>query len=153
MLGNALVLAGRAQDVSPADIVDALAALPNNSRIATGFTEAVPVGIYARQALEALGLWDAYAPRLVQTENTRIAAALAARGEVARAFVYATDVAADPLIATEAEIAPHLHDPITYPLAVCARGPHLDRVALADYLAGEAGFEAFQAHGFTRGPV
>ncbi len=148
VLGNRLVLAGRADEITPRGIEDALASLPEDARIATGFTGAVPVGIYARQTLEALGLWDSFAPRLVQTENTRIAAALTARGEVARALIYASDVTADPALAVEAPVPPDLHDPIIYPLAVTARGPHPDRAALAAYLASPPALEQFRAQGF-----
>ena len=88
-------------------------------------------------------------PYLVQTENTRVAAALAARGEVARALIYATDVAADPGLAVEAEVPADLHDPIAYPLAMVARGPHPGRAALFDYLSGQEALEAFRAQGFS----
>lgn len=152
VLGNQLVLAGAASLISPASFDAALDALPANARIATGFTEAVPVGIYTRQALTALGLWDTYAPRLVQTENTRIAATLAARQDVARAIIYATDILADPLIATEATVEPHLHDQIIYPLALCARGSHPDRAALAHFLTSDASLAAFRSHGFAGAP-
>ena len=149
VLGNSLVLAGRARQITPRDIADALAALPGDARIATGFTQAVPVGIYARQTLEALDLWQTFAPRLVQVENTRIAAALATRGEVARALIYASDVAADRALAVEATVPARLHDAIIYPLAVTAAGPHPDRAALAEFLASPATLARFRAHGFT----
>ncbi|MGR3710080.1 MAG: molybdate ABC transporter substrate-binding protein [Alterinioella nitratireducens] len=149
VLSNTLVLAGREGEISPGGIEEALAALPEDARIATGFVEAVPVGIYARQALQALGQWDRVLPYLVQTENTRVAAALAARGEVARALIYATDVAADPGLAVEAEVPADLHDPIAYPLAMVARGPHPGRAALFDYLSGPEALEAFRAQGFS----
>jgi len=148
ILGNRLVLAGRADEITPRGIEEALAALPEDARIATGFTGAVPVGIYARQTLESLDLWEAFAPRLVQTENTRIAAAMTARGEVARALIYASDVAADPALAAEATVPPDLHDPITYPLATTARGAHPDRAALAVHLASPPALARFRAHGF-----
>lgn len=148
VLGNRLVLAGRTEEITPRGIADALTALPAAARIATGLTRAVPVGIYARQTLEALTLWEDFAPRLVQTENTRIAAALTARGEVARALIYASDVTADPSLGTEADVPPGLHDPITYPLAITARGGHPDRAALAAFLASPPALERFRAHGF-----
>lgn len=149
VLGNRLVLAGRADEITPRGIEDALTALPVRARIATGFTGAVPVGIYARQTLETLDLWDSFAPRLVQTENTRIAAALTARGEVARALIYASDVAADPGLGIEAEVPPGLHDPIIYPLAITARGTHPERAALAAFLAAPPALARFRAAGFT----
>src|SRR3712207_2169247 len=48
-------------------------ALGPNGRIATGEVTSVPVGRYAKSALERLGLWSEFQPRLAQTENVRAA--------------------------------------------------------------------------------
>jgi hypothetical protein len=63
---------------SPNDI---LAILGPEGRIAVAQTNAVPAGIYAREAMESLGIWDALAPRLAQSDNVRGAVFLVARGK------------------------------------------------------------------------
>jgi molybdate transport system substrate-binding protein len=86
-------------------------------RIAISNPESVPVGKYAKAALEAAGLWEALKDRMINTQNVRQSLDYVARGEVDAGFVYATDAAATPgrvkavfSVATQA--------PITYPIAV-----------------------------------
>lgn len=149
LLGNRLVLAGPADAVTPqADLAAALDALPVGSSIATGLLEAVPAGIYARQALDATGRLDAFLPRIVQTENVRLALALAARGEVARAIVYRTDALVEPSIAVEVLIPADLHAPIRYPVALLARGTAPGAAAFYDFLGSAPAAEIFARRGF-----
>jgi molybdate transport system substrate-binding protein len=59
LLGNVLVLiAGKASNIDHADIEPGLdlAKLAGDDRIATGDVKAVPVGLYAKAALEKLGV-------------------------------------------------------------------------------------------------
>src|SRR5690349_1243775 len=75
LVGNQLVLIAPADSkielkIAPGfDIVGALEA----GRLATGDPDAVPVGKYARSALESLGVWDEMADRLVRADNVRSA--------------------------------------------------------------------------------
>src|SRR3954447_15066282 len=94
LLGNRLVV------VAPADSpVRDLAftasamrqALGTNGRIATGEVTSVPVGRYAKSALERLGLWTVVQPRLAEAENVRAALTFVSRGEAPLGIVYDTD--------------------------------------------------------------
>src|SRR5262249_21181674 len=58
-----------------------LAQLVGDGRIATADVRVVPVGKYAKAALEKLGSWDAAASKFAMTENVRAALMLVARGE------------------------------------------------------------------------
>jgi molybdenum ABC transporter molybdate-binding protein len=61
LLGNVLVLiAGKASKIDHADIEPGLdlAKLAGDGRIATGDVKEVPVGLYAKAALEKLGVWQ-----------------------------------------------------------------------------------------------
>ena len=51
-------------------------------RIAIAEPQSVPAGIYARQYLEKLGLWEQLAGKIVPTENVRAALAAVASGNV-----------------------------------------------------------------------
>ena len=149
IVSNQLVVAGPIGAVETnTDFAAALGSLPDDARIATGLLNAVPAGIYARQALEAEGLLDRFLPRLVQTDNVRIALALAARGDVARAIVYRTDALADPQVAIDVRIPAYLHDPIRYPAAVTAGSDHPDATALLDFLSSPHARAIFESHGF-----
>lgn len=149
LLTNRLVLAapnGTAQ--SGADLMASLAALPEDARIATGLIQSVPAGIYARQTLDHLDLLEGYLPRLVQTENVRVALALVARGEVARAFVYQSDALAEPAVSTEATVPSALHDPIRYPISILATSTHPEVEGLLAFLTSPEAMTRFATFGF-----
>src|SRR5262249_4693177 len=75
-LGNRLVLiapkASKSGNVTIAPGSD-LAKLVGDGRIVTADVRAVPVGKYAKAALEKLGAWAAAEPKFAMTENVRAA--------------------------------------------------------------------------------
>ena len=85
LLGNELVVIAPASsplnalEFSEAAFTEAL----GDSRLATGDVTSVPVGIYAKAALQKLNLWNVVEPRLAQAENVRAALAFVARKEAA----------------------------------------------------------------------
>jgi molybdate transport system substrate-binding protein len=84
LLGNVLVLiAAKDSKIDHADIGPGfdLAKLAGDGRIATGDVRAVPVGLYAKAALEKLGVWPSVEPKMAMTVNVRAALACVARGE------------------------------------------------------------------------
>ena len=119
LLGNRMVLVagadGPAVEIAKAGDMPALAA---DGRIVMALVDAVPAGIYGRAALESLGLWEDYAPRVAQADNVRAALALVSMGAVPVGIVYATDAAADPRVHVRGRFAPDLHPEIRYPAAV-----------------------------------
>ncbi len=115
LLTNRLVLIGR-EFVA----VD-LAALPQalgDDRLALALTEAVPAGIYARAALETLGLWEAVATQVVEADNVRAALQLVAIGAARFGIVYATDAQLERDVTVLADIPETSHPPIRYPAAL-----------------------------------
>ncbi|MEO0682851.1 MAG: molybdate ABC transporter substrate-binding protein, partial [Pseudomonadota bacterium] len=122
-----------------------------DGRLAVALTAAVPAGRYAREALGALGLWTALAPRLVETEDVRGALALAARAEVPYALVYATDAAAEPRVAVAARVPAEAHAPILYLAAATQETP--GAAAWLDWLGGPRGRALFARHGFAPPPA
>jgi len=101
LLGNRLVLIA-SKDSKLDDVTIGpgfnLAQLAGDGRIATGDVRAVPVGKYAKAALEKLGSWDAAAPKFAMTENVRAALTFVARGEAPLGIVYATDAKVEPRV-------------------------------------------------------
>jgi molybdate transport system substrate-binding protein len=120
LLGNKLVLiAGKDSKINEVTIgpdLD-LARLAGDGRIATGDARAVPVGIYAKAALQKLGLWDAVEPKLAMVGNVRAALVLVARGEAPLGIVYATDAKVEPAVKIIGVFPENLHEPIVYPAA------------------------------------
>ena len=73
-----------------------LAGLLGNGRIAIGDVRSVPAGLYAKVALEKLGLRSSVELKLVMAENVRAALVLVARREAPLGIVYETDARIDP---------------------------------------------------------
>ena len=73
-----------------------LAKLAGDGKIATGDVKAVPVGKYAKAALEKLGAWQAAEPKFAMAESVRAALTLVARGEAVLGIVYSTDAKVEP---------------------------------------------------------
>lgn len=149
-IANRLVLiapAGRAVAIRLEKGVDLLAPL-SDARLATGDPAHVPVGRYARQALEYLGAWRALEPRLARAENVRAALALVERGEAPLGIVYATDARAARSVRIVAEFPAASHSPIRYSFAVlAARDSRLARDALT-FLTSPRALQVFRSHGF-----
>ena len=145
--GNRLVVIGapEAPDLTtPQDLVGRL----GSDRLAMGQRDAVPAGIYARQWLSHVGLWDQLQGQLAETDNVRAALALVARQETPLGIVYASDATADPKVRTLYQIDPATHDPITYPSA--ALSPQ--GAALLSHMRTPALQTLFADHGFQPAP-
>lgn len=145
--GNALVLA---VPVDATDLPADLAALgdPRIRRIAIGQPDSVPAGRYAREALQTAGLWDTLLPRFVPAQNVRQALDYVARGEVDAAFVYTTDLAAQPDRVRRAFDVP-LDTPIRYPIAPVADSREPDvAAAFVHFVLSEEGQAVLRRRGF-----
>ncbi len=125
-----------------------LAALAGDDRIVTGDMRAVPVGRYARAALEKLGAWRTAEPKMAMAENVRAALALVARGEAPLGIVYETDARVEPNVKIIGRFPEDSHPPIVYPVAATVTAkPDVGRY-LAFLRSAEAK-AAFERHGFT----
>ena len=141
LLGNRLVLIG--PEGSAAGTPETL--VPGAERVAMALVDAVPAGIYGKQALTSLGLWETVAPRVVQADNVRAALALVALGEARLGVVYATDALAEPRVTVLATFPEAAHAPIRYPLARLT--PQGD--GLYDWLQRDEAAKIFEKHGFS----
>jgi len=151
LLGNELVLivgAGKPVQVTLKKGVDLLPLLGVDGRLATGDPKHVPVGIYAEQALKALGAWDAMQPRLARTEDVRAALLLVERGEAPLGIVYATDAAVSKGVKIAAAFPADSYDPVMYPFAVTKSGDTAEARALLVFLGGPEARAAFVRRGF-----
>lgn len=150
LLQNELVLVAHGSGAEPVDLNPQLdlVRLLGRGRLAMALVDAVPAGIYGRQALQHLGLWQAVERRVVQTDNVRVALALVARGEVPYGIVYRTDAAVEPRVSVVGSFPPGSHAPVVYPAAVLhgRAGPAV--AEFFDYLQGPEARAAFERQGF-----
>jgi molybdate transport system substrate-binding protein len=98
LLTNHLVIVTRRGIAPPATLADL--ADSRFERIAMADPVLAPAGIYAAAAIEQAGIAEAIASRLIQTGDVRMALASVATGSADAAFVYATDAATEPELAT-----------------------------------------------------
>ncbi len=152
LLSNALVLivpADRKTRVAIGPGFDLSAVLGRDGRLAIGDPAHVPAGIYGKQALTRLGLWDGVKDRIAPAADVRGALFLVERGEAPAGIVYATDAAAVQGVAVAGVFPAGSHPPITYPFAIVAGH---DSAGARELLAFASGAEAraiFARRGFA----
>ena len=149
LLANRLVVIVREDSASKfLDLnVDLIAAL-GEGRLALGDPDHVPAGIYARQALEAMGSWSELETRLVRATDVRIALHLVARGEAPLGIVYASDAKSIDGVRVVGEIATGLHAPIRYAIALVAGRNNKSARRFIEFLKTPEMEELFHRHGF-----
>ena len=150
LAGNRLVFVTGIGDMAPFEpsaTLD-LPALLDGGRLAVGNPDHVPAGIYARQALEALGLWPDVRNRLAPAADVRAALALVARGEAPLGIVYVTDAARIEGVHVVGSIPAALHEPVIYPVALVAGRKSALATRFFDFLTGPDGRAAFARAGF-----
>jgi molybdate transport system substrate-binding protein len=141
--------------IVPTDSVIAIRRLddlrqPAVRHIALGNPASVPVGRYARQALESGKLWNELGPRLINTQNVRQALDYVARNEVDAGFVYRTDAAVQKDKVRVAFEVP-LDTPITYPIAPAAASANADEARrFVAYVVSPAAQSVLARYGFLK---
>jgi len=151
LLGNSIVLiAGKDSKLSDVKIGQGfdLAKLAGDGKIATGDVKSVPVGKYAKSALEHLGSWSAAEPKFAMAESVRAALALVSRGEAPLGIVYSTDAKVDPGVKIVGTFPADSHPAIIYPVAatVTAKSGTDDYL---NFLKNTASKTIMEKYGFT----
>jgi len=150
LLGNRLVLI--APKDSKFDSVEIgpnfdLVGLAGSGSIATGDVGEVPVGKYAKAALENLGAWQAAAPKLINTPHVRRALTFVARGDASLGIVYATDAKLSPAVKVIGTFPADSHPAIIHPVAATVTAKP-DAVGYLAYLRSSDAKLIFEQYGF-----
>ena len=151
LLGNSLVLiAPKDSAINQVAIGPGfdLARLAANGRIATGDVISVPVGKYAKAALEKLGAWQAAEPKFAMAESVRAALTLVARGEVTLGIVYSTDARIESGVKVVGTFPDDSHPPIVYPVAATTTAK-AEAFSYLSFLRSWAAKAIFEKYGFT----
>jgi molybdate transport system substrate-binding protein len=134
LLGNTIVLIApkdsKIDNVTIGQGFD-LAKLAGDGKIATGDVKSVPVGKYAKAALEKLGSWQAAEPKFAMADNVRAALTLVARNEAVLGIVYSTDAKVEPGVKVIGTFPADSHPAIIYPVAATTTA----KPETSDYLA------------------
>lgn len=152
LLGNTLVLIarkdGKFKDVKIVPSFD-LAGMLGNERLSVGQVDSVPAGLYAKAALENLGVWKSVEPKLAQAENVRVALAYVSRGEAPLGIVYGTDAASEPQVIVIGTFPEGSHPAIVYPVAQLETSKNPKAAEFLKSLSSPAAQAVFKKHGFS----
>jgi molybdate transport system substrate-binding protein len=148
LLSNTLVI------VIPKDASSAIASptdLPKAvHHLALANPDAVPAGIYAKQYLMRLFLWENLRPMIVPTENVRACLAAVETGNADAGFVYKTDASISKRTKIAYEVPVAEGPPISYPIAVIKDSQSIEEATKAeDFLASAQAMMIFQKYGFA----
>lgn len=153
LLSNALVVVVLKD--SPLTVASlAELARPEFRRVATGNPAAVPVGVYAREALERLGGWERVKGKIVAASNARTALAAVESGNAEAGIVYKTDAAVSAKVEVLHEVPEADAPEIVYPAAVTrnAKNPAAAEKYLSYMEASSAARAVFGRFGFGAPP-
>lgn len=129
---------------SPQDL-----ALKQVTFIALGDTKTVPAGIYAKEYLQKIHLWDEIAPKVTPMENVRAALVAVEDGNAEAGIVYKTDAAISKKIRIAYEVPRGEAPAISYPVAAIKASKNLRAtIAFLSYLNSEAAGQVFSKYGF-----
>jgi molybdate transport system substrate-binding protein len=154
VIGRTDLATNRLVLVTPADDPAGIASIDDLARSGVQLVLAaagVPVGDYARRALENAGILDAALANVVSNEedDASVVAKVAA-GEADAAIVYASDVAAAAgTDLRSVDIPADVNVVATYPIAAVAGAPNEDAArAFVDYVTGTQGRATLERFGF-----
>jgi molybdate transport system substrate-binding protein len=126
---------------------------PAIKRLALADTKGVPAGVYAKEYLEKIGVWEALKDRVVPTENVRAALAAVEAGNAEAGIVYKTDSAISKAVKVAYAVPVAEGPKISYPMAVIKASKNS---ALAEkfvaYLKSEPALAVFRKYGFIVPP-
>ncbi len=152
LLGNKLVLiAASDSKLGPITIAKPfdIAKLAGDGRIAVADVKAVPAGLYAKAALEALDGWKAAQPKLAMAENVRATLSFVARGETPIGIVYATDAQVEPKVKIVGIFPDGSHPPVVYPVAATSATTNAASLRYLDFLRTGTAKAIFEKYGFS----
>ena len=146
LLGNSLVIVVPLDSAlvlkSAGDLVG-----PGVKHLALAEMQTVPAGIYAKEYLQKMKVWDAISGRVIPTENVRAALAAVESGNADAGIVYKTDALISKKVKVAYEVPPADGPRISYPVALVKGGknpagaaPFLARLTSAE---GRAVFAKF----------
>jgi molybdate transport system substrate-binding protein len=117
--------------------------------IAIAEPQSVPAGIYAKEYLKKIGIWNKVIDRLIPTENVRAALAVVESGNVEAGIVYKTDAEISRGVKIAHEISKDEGPKISYPLAVLTEAKDFDAAKkFYDYLLSTKAIDIYRKYGF-----
>ena len=152
LLGNRIVLIVPSQSaLKHIDIkLDfPLASYLGDGRLAMGDPDHVPAGIYGKEALKRLNVWQQVRNKVAGMKDVRAALMMVERGEVPLGLVYSTDAAISSKVRIVGVFPPETHSPIIYPVAIVANHGRSSVERFMAFLKSTAARTVFEKYGFS----
>jgi molybdate transport system substrate-binding protein len=122
---------------------------PNIHRLVLGDPSSVPIGVYAREYLEKVGLWNSVAPKVIPTENVRAALSAVIAGNADASIVYQTDALTTSKLKVAYRVPMREGPKIRYPVALLKGAKHSAEAArFLEFLASDSARAVFERLGF-----
>ena len=149
LLGNRLVVIVPAESRltirEPKDLSDA-----RIEHVAIADPDSAPAGIYAREALANLEIWDSLRSKIVAAPDVRRALVHVESATVEAGIVYATDAAISGRVRVAFDIPRESTTPIRYPIVLLRNGSgNLSAERFFEYLGSSQAASVFRKHGFV----
>lgn len=126
-----------------------LAAALGDGRLAVGDPDHVPAGIYARQALDSLGVWSSVEGRLARAGSVRAALLFVERGDCPLGIVYRSDALLDAKVRVIGTFPADSHPPVIYPAGRVAGRNSPAAIEFLRYLISPEAAAIFKKYGFA----
>ena len=120
------------------------AILPKGERLAVGDPDHVPAGLYAKESLINLGVFDKLLPQMAPASNVRDALMLVERNEAALGIVYSTDAKVSDKVKIIGSFPADTFKSIEYPITLLKAAA----TEFYQYLNSEKAKAIFQKYGF-----
>jgi molybdate transport system substrate-binding protein len=152
LLGNRIALIvpsdSKIQTINIERGLDISSILGRDGRLAIGDPAHVPAGIYGKEALEKLGLWDMVKRRMAPMKDVRAALAMVERSETPLGLVYTTDASVSKKVRIAGVFPASCHPPIIYPIAVITGADSKDAESFLNFLKTQDARAVFIKFGF-----
>jgi molybdate transport system substrate-binding protein len=122
--------------------------LANFTHVAAADPESVPAGVYAKQWLEALGLWSVIKTKIVPTVDVRAALAAVESERADAGIVYRTDAAISQKVKVAYAVPAEKGPKIVYPVARIASSKKKAAANFVTYLGQTKAKAVFARYGF-----
>lgn len=118
--------------------------------LAIGEPQTVPAGIYAKEALTKVQLWDGLQSKIVQAKDVRQVLTYVESGNAEAGFVYKTDALTSTKVKIAFQVDPTTYTPIEYPAGIVKATKHGKEAAdFYSYLQSKEAQDVFVKFGFS----
>lgn len=123
------------------------ATILKNDKMVIGDPKHVPAGIYAKESLQNLGLYDTLSPYFVFANSVKNAVRFVEQKEALAGIVYSSDAINNDKVQIILEFAQNLHSPIYYHLAEVKQNSPENVTDFANYLYSDDAKKIFSNYG------